>query len=305
MSVERWSVQAQVGYDLIRTRVTRSLRNGRLPDRPVILNSLPKSGTHLGIKLLESLPGLGRVRVPLRNLTADLFPASDRGIAVGVASPASADRDRLMGWLARVPPGAFVAAHVPYTNEFSELLSGLGYRMVLVLRDPRDVAVSSAAHLFSRSQHTLQKTFSVMSPDDRLLASINGIVADAGELRDLRARVQSMTAWMSESYTVTVRFEDLVGPAGGGDASLQAASIASVADHIGVTLTDSEIEAIGQSLFGGTATFRQGRIGGWGSEFGQVHRSAAGPLIQDILVDLGYEDDDAWWRGDEGTPSFR
>lgn len=124
------------------------------PARPgprpgALVNALPKAGTHLLIRLMELLPGMSRVRLQTSWLTRWRFAARDDEpvLDVGVAWPDVVSRRRVARALALLPAGSFATAHVPHTVDFADVLRDLDLRMVLMIRDPRDVAVSSAEYL--------------------------------------------------------------------------------------------------------------------------------------------------------------
>lgn len=297
MDFERIRIETRIALDIVRARL-RSAFISESPHTRVILNSLPKSGTHLAAKLLTGMPGVSRVRLPLYDSTADIFsPISEADeVEVGVDSPRMASFSNLRRRLDHVPTGAFVQAHVPYSPRFASLLTDLEYRMVLLVRDPRDVALSSASYL-ANSGHTLESIFGPLDPEQRILASIEGVCVGDLRLRNLRDRVDSVASWRNAPWVVSIRFEDLVGPAGGGNLVDQHETIAAVARHIGTDLDERQVSDLASNLYGGTATFRKGTIGRWRSEFGQDHRLAAGSLVGNQLIELGYEKDDGWWRG--------
>jgi len=286
--------EARFRWDVARARLVA--KSGS--QSPIILNSIPKSGTHLAIKLLSGLPGVTRVRFQVSSMTAGLFAAgsSNETVEVGVAAPKLVSLEKVRRHLRQVPAGAFVTAHVPYSLQLANTLGDLGYRMVLLVRDPRDIAVSSAAYLPTRARHALRDTFAGMDHVQQLMAAIEGIVSGEAELKDLRTRVASTYAWRADPNTTTIRFEDLVGPAGGGELARQQGAIAQVADHLGVDLAEDDVKRLAAGLFGGTETFRSGQIGSWHASFDASHLEVAGPLVGDLVRELGYERDDAWWQ---------
>lgn len=292
--------EVRLRWDVLRARIGHL--SGVGSDSPIILNSLPKSGTHLAIKLLEGLPGVRRVRFQISGMTAGLFAPgpSDETIEIGVAAPKQVSLDEVGKRLRRVPPGAFVTAHVPYSEALARLLKDLGYRMVLMIRDPRAVAVSGAAYVSSRRDHPLFDVFASMQPSERLKAMIIGIESPNGVLKDLRARVDSTCAWRFEPISTMIRFEDLVGPEGGGEQARQQHTILKVARHLDIELQESQVKEIAEGLFGGTDTFRQGQVGSWKDVFERGHREAAGPLVGDLVRELGYEVSDDWWSCPSG-----
>ena len=94
---------------------------------------------------------------------------------------------------------------------------------------------------------------------------------------------------------MVVRFEDLVGSAGGGSDDLQMAGLRAIAAHVERPLTDRRVEAIASRVWSNkSSTFRSGRIGGWRDTFSEAHIAAFKATAGDILVDLGYEHDLDW-----------
>lgn len=292
-------IEARVDYDLLRAHL-RGRTAGSHDGVPIVLNSLPKSGTHLAIKLLEHLPGICRVRLQLSQATRHRYRArgGESTVDLGIVWPVSASRRKVYRAIRRIPPGAFVTGHIPHDPDLSDYLRGEGTRMIVLTRDPRDVALSGARYVASSTSHPLHERFAAMTEDERLMATIVGITPEQGGhgMRNLRERVSAITSWQGLGLAQVVRYEDLVGPMGGGTASAQHASINRVANHVGVSLAPSEVGRIAGDLYGGTPTFRKGRTGSWREQFRPAHLAAAGPLIQDLLVELGYEDDESWWR---------
>ena len=92
----------------------------------------------------------------------------------------------------------------------------------------------------------------------------------------------------------SIRFEDLIGPNGGGDWETQLETIQKIADHLGITVTEEKIERVARNLFGGTGTFRKGQIGAWKKHFKEHHKQAFKAIAGQLLVDLGYETDFDW-----------
>jgi hypothetical protein len=272
------------------------------PSHAVLLNSLPKSGTNLLLKLLNGFPGTHYVRAitPLHGSRRFVPHSQDDVLSVGVDWPRPLSADAVRRVLSRLPAGAVAAAHIPYSERAAQVVEQSDMRMVVIIRDPRDVVISSANYLATRDDHFLHEHFRVLSPEQRILASILGVSAaqsrGVGELRDIRQRLDMILRWRVESRVHVVRFEDLVGERGGGTRQTQCEAIAAIAQHVGVELEHDEIARLGEKLFGGTHTFRTGQTGTWRSAFTEVHLGAAEPLLADRLVELGYERDATWGR---------
>ncbi|MGH8900719.1 MAG: sulfotransferase domain-containing protein [Egibacteraceae bacterium] len=292
-------VETRLLVGITRARVARlqpGARNGVTGS--AFVNSLPKSGTNLLLKLMKSLRGMQLVELRLgqRKTGAYRPRAGEPSIPAGIALPAEMSLRRLARTVGRLPAGSYFWGHMPYSRAFSELLAASHVKMVLIVRDPRDVVVSSAAYLASRPGHRLSASFRPLTEEERVLASISGLPDQDGRpgLRSIGERVASIVPWMSEPFVYVTRFEHLVGPAGGGSEYAQIEEVRNITAHVGRPLPDEEVRHLAAGLFGGTPTFRNGKIGAWREVFTERHVAAAKPLLDDLLVELGYETTSAW-----------
>jgi hypothetical protein len=62
---------------------------------------------------------------------------------------------------------------------------------------------------------------------------------------------------------MVVRFEDLVGASGGGCDKVRDRTIQEVCSFLNVCHSTIDLKKLGAGLFGGTQTFRSGRIDAW------------------------------------------
>ena len=266
-------------------------RRALLQGRPrIIANGLPKAGTNLLIKALTTVARMHRSRRAIHGQT----PTRERAgqvVPIGVDTPRAVPLSEVRNRLRWVAPGSVVSAHLPDSGVARELLDELGYRMALIVRDPRDVAVSFADFVSNLPAHWLHERFAAAPADQRLLWAIDGI---PGELDDIATRTRRVTGWRTWPAAHVVRFEDLIGPSGGGDAQVQAESLMALVAHSDATVSLEAATAAGPRLFGGTRTFRRGQLGGWREHFEPVHIARMKELAGDLLVELGYETDGAW-----------
>jgi len=98
-----------------------------------------------------------------------------------------------------------------------------------------------------------------------------------------------MIEWQNEDFVHLTRFEDLVGPLGGGSRKRQLDAIQKIALHLHNPCSTRQATRIAERVFGGTGTFRKGQIGGWRERFDESHLLAAKPLLGDALIRLNYE----------------
>ena len=263
----------------------------------VLANSMPKCGTHLLSKLIAELTGctvgLGFLR------TGDEMEAR-RVLEENCQSAGSRC--------------AFLTGHQRYESGVELALRDAGYRVVLILRDPRDVVVSHAHWVISdEHNHAANRRFYRALPDleHRVMVSICGRPAgwNEGNLSDheqflleyhgvrldIGTRLRRYLPWIDSQISCVVRFENLVGPLGGGTREAQVEEIRRVANHLDINLSDGEADRIGECLFDSqAATFRKGSIGGWKETFGWHHKLAFKASAGDLLIELGYEQDFDW-----------
>jgi hypothetical protein len=259
----------------------------------VIANGLPKAGTNLLIKALTTVAGLHRSRVAIHG-QSQLPHRAGPTLPVGVDSPRDVALSRVRDRLRWVAPGSVVSAHLPDSPNARALLDTLGYRMAVIVRDPRDVAVSFVRFVSGLPGHALHERFAAADRRQQLLWAIEGI---PGELDDLGTRVRRVAAWRSWPAAHVVRFEDLIGPSGGGDAQRQAQALMALAAHGGASVSHAQATAAGPVVFGGTRTFRRGQLGGWHDHFEPVHARRMKEIAGDLLIALGYEADGDWDAG--------
>lgn len=275
--------------DVIQQQVVRSA---------CIVNSLPKSGTHLLKKIIGLLPGM---------TTADLHlgPEQDRSdvsgwlkdeIPLGVGRPRLMPQEQIRGMLASLEQGNFITGHIPYSRAMAELLQELDIKMVSIIRDPRDVAVSQAQFVVNSPGTPLHDYYRTLSEGQRIMTAIVGVrqLPSGPVLRNLRERVESVRQWDSQPQSLLTSFERLVGPQGGGSRELQRREIGAIALHLGVECAPQEVDSVAGRAFGDTATFHKGMIGTWRRYFTDEHKRACKELVGQILIDLGYEKDLDW-----------
>ncbi len=241
--------------------------------RRVFANSVPKAGTFLLQRCLLALPGArdAQLHLDLRQSDADQ-----------------------RAWLALQPPGAVVTGHLVHEPRYVRLLRDADVAHVLIVRDPRDVAVSYAEYAARASHHYLHRHFAALKPEQRLLAALVGVPGevpwDSVALRDIGAVFGQFLPWRDEPGTLVVRFEDLVGPAGGGALDTQRATVARLAAHVGAALSAEALEAAAARVFDPhSPTFRRGEQGAWREAFGPEHVAAFERVAGGLLTELGYD----------------
>jgi hypothetical protein len=273
------SVLARVGRDLVQygftpDRIAFTL-SGRDAPR-VVANSFPKAGTNLLLRCLYLM-------YPLRRRL--------------MRTLRSTDLSELMAPLERLSKGQIAAAHLTYSTELAQTFVRLGLRHVLMMRDPRDVAVSDYHYkTYQDRTHPLHGYYAngLKSDDERLLASIRGFTRDDRQHRrampTLAARLQTFLDWNQDKACLLVRFEDLVGDAGGGDDERQLDALRRIDEHLGLAQSEADLRRVAAKVYSsGSRTFRRGQAGTWRDHWTAAHDDAALRTgLPAVIEALGY-----------------
>lgn len=209
-------------------------------------------------------------------------------------------------------------SHAGFNPENVEYLQNLSKKyqyLFLNIRDPRDQIISFIHHVFgpkilNQEPVGYVKHYSVnsrnLSFDEILLCSIcfgsawyqyfhrqcNNKVDCNGILNFYKPYLICLN---NPAYNFcSIKFENLVGPKGGGSLDLQYAEISKICNHLKLNPTPENIKNIADNLFGDTRTFRDGQIGSWKKHFKQVHKICFKEIAGQLLIDLGYEKDLNW-----------
>ena len=273
--------------------VTRSARNvirriahSSFPDLPpVLVNSVPKSGTHL-----------------LTQITAGLASSDDWGTFIA-STPSRKMREipphRLAREITNLVPGEAARGHVFWHPQLEAAMDGSGIVSYFIYRDPRDVALSEARYLTSMNKyHRMHGLFKNLAPNEALMLSIKGWPAGIAEgvyFPDVATRYRRYTGWLAPSSTLPVRYEDLRGP----DLDTW---IRRIVDHYvnssghDDSATEPMFEKAKSSIDPHRShTYRQGKAGGWKEAFQSEHIDAFDSLAGNLLVELGYEPKAICW----------
>jgi sulfotransferase family protein len=269
----------------------------------VVINAVPKSGTHLAKKLVTML---GYTEHPLSVATEtaaqaafpflpSLAPVLGPGLRVGATTPRLIHRVLLRQTLRGVPAGFVFQAHCGFSAELASLFSSEQIKVVCVIRDPRDIAVS-LVHFLRQAGH---KGFLALGEAEAQMrfAILGGTIATPDgrgtqSFQPLAKTCEEFWGWREQPDVLVTKFEDLVGAAGGGDDVVQAHEVERIAGHVA---PHAELSGLRERLFGGTPTFYRGRIGSWREVLGASHRELLKTSgVGDYLIRAGYEANGNW-----------
>ncbi len=276
----------------------------------VFANSLPKAGTHLLLRVLTLLSPLELADI---FIGADLLvdnnghgsiPVQEDSILIGVGRPRTVDKSFVQALLEKYGRGTVIPAHMPYSKAAAELLRQLGFKSVMILRDPRDVVVSHFHFIAHRPKHPLHDYYMhhLKTDEERLMASICGLSESQLDgkwgLKSVGERLSSMLGWLNEDINdinYVTFFEKLIGPNGGGQFETQLQEVTNIAKHLNINLHPAQVLSIANNVFSEKSkTFRRGVIGNWKNYFTPEHKGVFKEIAGHLLIELGYEEDYEW-----------
>jgi hypothetical protein len=258
---------------------------------PFALMTVPKSGSHLVIKALHFLTG--SVPVWHTHFPSVFYIPSEEG---------------------------FLYTHLCLSEILERNYEELPkLKKIVNIRDLRDVCVSIVHQIRKNFWPGMsldqRREFLEMSFDDQLLFVIgfDYEIADVAEYapNSLQTSVvkiaeQAIRYGRDPSYLVC-KYENLVGPMGGGTEEDQVAELQRIAFHLGREFPLESLGEIAGQLYGNevdpfgkgdfkhfTSTFNRGQIGYWKNVFKEEHKIAFKEKLGRALIELGYENDWNW-----------
>lgn len=191
-------------------------------------------------------------------------------------------------------------------------------RRILLVRDPRDVCISWVNYVDMGLTKTpsafpqiildlpseKKESWLKLSFDQKLMHTIRRSPNKAWKEAKLDSSLVNYPILPYEdalalakdrkSKTLICKFENLVGPKGGGSAVAQMEEIQKIISFLNLEVSPEKLEDAISHLFGGTDTFHQGKIGKWKTKFTQKHKKVFKQKRSDLLIEFGYETDDKW-----------
>jgi len=266
---------------------------------PIFLDSLPKSGTHLLAKALTGLPGIDHSGKHMDRKTIAEFV--DKQVSFPTKDREDINIQTDFQWIERlfdsIPAGRFLTAHLHYHPKVHDALARMGYKILLMMRDPRDVVLSWADYIAREKNHLLYPFFSQTDLDYRISCGIKGVDSDITQTRrqpPIAELISGHMKWKTKGGAFLVQFEQLIGEKGGGSRNIQLSMIRKLADFFEIDCADPVMENICDNLFGGTYTFNSGMIGRWRERFTDEHKALFKEAAGNILIESGYESDMDW-----------
>jgi hypothetical protein len=260
----------------------RRLTFGAVP--PIFGNAKPKSGSHL---LVQVLGGFARI-MPCRYVAAE-------PVRTITKSGLRRSQQEILDDLRRLPAGIIRWGYIEATALNVAFLCHPDRVNYFIYRDPRDMLVS---HVFFATDmyedHGMHAYYQSL-PDfgARLKVAITGLDQDGLKMVSVRQRYQGVLEWLDQREVMCVRYEDFL--------QRREATLAAMLDQVertGYRIPTTRPKALSilmQAIQPNRSrTFRSGRAGGWREHFTAEHKRLFLDVAGDLLVKLGYENDDSW-----------
>lgn len=225
-------------------------------------SSVPKAGTNLLFKFLELLTKKNGIQCPLF-IDGKSLPEFN-------------------------PEREFVYWHITFSAEAVSTLKNNNFKNLLIYRDPRDQIVSHAfwiiknSYLFEECNFEGVCPFTIKEIIEKLIKNVKNLYHNY------------YLAWLQYNLFFLIKFEDIIGEKGGGSKQTQFNTIKNIANYLEINISEKEINEIIDNLFGGTATFREGKIGSWKQYFDDDLKKLFKENSGDLLQILNYEPNNNW-----------
>jgi hypothetical protein len=275
-----------------------------------IVVSIPKTGTHMVYKLMETI---GYQVMGVTKPTVDRTDQYD--MLQLLAWAANLGWDDMEHTLRRIPP--FLGWRM--NQLFQQDFGALPHNLCVTTHDFRLERLEPEFIVKWAETGHPRIFFNYRDPRDQLISFVNFLCGKAAGPDFNRVKIQVVwteilrglptleerlmvaicdpsfpwcnafneSMWLLHHPAVCkIRYEDLVGSRGGGSDAAQVKTVARVLAHLDCNY---DAEAIADQLYGGTATFAKGRTGSWRDVFTTAHLQAFNKRYGDILRVYGYE----------------
>jgi len=234
----------------------------------LIITSVPKSGTYLLTKTVHML----QRAVKKQQFSVDDHPKRLTHI-----------NEKSQMWI----------YHLHYNTHNLSVAKKTRLKILFICRDPRD-QVASFVPFIRKHQDEYPDSWQHIHLIDPAIFSL----PDSGLQRELILKINRyydlFMPWRDHPQVYATRFEDLIGPKGGGSLEAQLREIINIGKHIGINVSRKLALKVANGLFGGTWTFRKGQIGAWNTEFTGENKHLFNEHAGQLLIELGYEKDLNW-----------
>lgn len=252
--------------------------------------SIPKSGTWMLDKCINKLTNKKVATERLAQLGILRHVYTDE-TSIALISPSLKILNQCIN---TIHNDEYLISHLLYKKDYENMLIKNNFKILFIIRDPRDQLVSLVYHIYKHP--TMYSGLQKLKFNDLLTACIGNESANphTSYFNNVTTNYNNFLPWRKSPICQTIRFENLVGPLGNGSLKLQVDEIKKIVKHLSLKTPSSTIAKTAKTLFGGTGTFRQGKIGSWKKYFTPEHKEQFKKVAGQLLIDLGYEKNLNW-----------
>ncbi len=248
----------------------------------ILINSFPKSGTHLLYQLFCNQSFVKDYKTFVASMpTLNKFPDNEF---------------KILKKIRNITSNELVRGHIFYSKNIDNLISQNSTHF-FIYRDPRDVVISEANYLYSMNKwHRLHRYFKKFNRlDDRIKFATQGNEFYNTDIvyKNINQRFEHYLGWLENPNVFAVRYEDLIG-------TKKQIIIKKMLEYyisknnlsldINLLISNS-INSIDPSK---SHTFNTGGKSKWKNYFTNEHKSLFKEYAGNLLICLGYEKDLNW-----------
>ena len=162
----------------------------------VLVNSIPKSGTHLLLQIARSLPN-SRYYGHFVNW-ANSLTLQERS------------QSTIMRMLSEMAPREVAGGHLYYSKEMLDFLRRKNISHWMIIRDPVDIVLSEVHYLQKMNwRHRMAKEFRGLCKENAIDLCVNGSKNRPDLYPNLETRLRPYIDWIGQESVTLVRYEDL------------------------------------------------------------------------------------------------
>jgi hypothetical protein len=226
---------------------------------PILVNSIPKSGTNLLLNVIKSIPNTRR---------GGDFSYSQRYTG-------EERMNYVLSNISTLENGVFYSGHLPFSVEMNAWLSKNGFKQVFIYRDPIDVVLSAYYFILEmkNDDHPHYKVLMELGEhQDKLIDLIAGIGDGKNDLvmsnssqAAIRFMFEHYQNWLTHPDVLSIKFEDFIQD--------ETREMIRILEFFGFT-DKEEMKLTSTMVSNGmnpqkSHTFRKGKSGGWKDEFNE------------------------------------
>ena len=249
----------------------------------ILINSFPKSGTHLLYQLFEKIPNVKKFNTFIASMPS--------------YSQLERRTKKTTSMINSIVCGELVRSHLFFGAVYDDLLVKNKIIHYFIYRDPRDVVISEANYLYDMNKwHRLHKYFKKFTClDDRIMFSIKGdsFFNTPVIYPNITKRFERYKSWLGCDSVYSVKYEALNGD------SLYDEIKTMMSHYLTHSNTDLALDELVRASISNinpkkSQTFRDGGIHQWKKYFNEKHKETFKEIAGDLLIELGYEKNLNW-----------